>query len=348
MRVAQAIEPDAQTERELRALSKGRRVEARVQQRARVILLAAEGWQNKDIAEEVKLDRRQVALWRQRFLDGGLQALLQDAMRSGRTPSVSSAVESHILSTTLNEQPATALQWSTRSLASHLGLSATTIRRVWQRNGIQPHLPDSPTASRDRARAADMQVDVLALYMGPRERVLVLGCDDTDAARGAHRPRAARTGVAPQDLARMSTATLITSLKALEGTVVSRYPAPPRDETWLAFLRTVARQAPGHGRLHLVMAHPASVRHPDVQAWLARHPDWLVRCGPAGVSWLNTVRRQMRDLLRHPIGSHSFASLAELQQAMAQFIEPQRGKTRPFAWTASALETTKTAGRLRR
>ena len=141
MRVAEAIELDAQTERELRTLSNGRRVEARVQQRARVILLAAQGCQNKDIADEVKLDRRQVALWRRRFIEGGLQALLQDALRSGRTPSVATALESRILSTTLHELPPAAEQWSTRTLAAHLGLSATTIRRVWQRNGIKPHVP---------------------------------------------------------------------------------------------------------------------------------------------------------------------------------------------------------------
>lgn len=140
MRVAEAIELDEHTERGLRTLSKGRRVEARVQQRASVILLAAQGWQNKEIADEVALDRRQVALWRRRFIEGGVEALLQDAVRSGRTPSVTLAVESRILSTTLHEQPAEAPHWSTRSLAAHLGMSATTIRRVWQRNGIKPHL----------------------------------------------------------------------------------------------------------------------------------------------------------------------------------------------------------------
>lgn len=140
MRVAEVIELDGKTERGLRKLSQGRRVEARVQQRASVILLAAQGWQNKDIADAVKLDRRQVALWRRRFIEGGLEALLQDAARSGRTPSVTLAVESLILSRTLHEQPAEATHWSSRALALHLGLSATTIRRVWQRNGIKPHL----------------------------------------------------------------------------------------------------------------------------------------------------------------------------------------------------------------
>ena len=130
MRVAERIELDAATERELRVLSKRRRIEARLQQRARVILLAAQGWQNKDIADEVALDRRQVALWRQRFVSGGIDALRQDAPRSGRTPSVTPEVESRIVKTTLNDRPPAATHWSTRTLGEHLGLSATTIRRV--------------------------------------------------------------------------------------------------------------------------------------------------------------------------------------------------------------------------
>src|SRR3990167_3613618 len=135
MRVAEAIELDAQTERGLRTLSKGRRVEARVQQRASVVLLAAQGWRNKDIADEVKLDRRQVALWRRRFVEGGLQALLQDAARPGRTPSVTPEVESGLPSPALPPPPAAAARLSPRALGSHLGLGAPAIRRVWQRNG---------------------------------------------------------------------------------------------------------------------------------------------------------------------------------------------------------------------
>src|SRR5664280_2572549 len=168
MRVAEKIELDAATERELRVLSKRRRIEARLQQRARVILLAAQGWQNKDIADEVALDRRQVALWRQRFLQGGIDALRQDAPRSGRTPTITAAVQSRILQVTLHSKPAAATHWSTRTLAEHLGLGATTIRRVWQRNGIKPHLARTFKLSRD-PRFEDKLLDVVGLYLNPPE-----------------------------------------------------------------------------------------------------------------------------------------------------------------------------------
>jgi transposase len=140
MRVAKQIGLDAQVERELRILSQRRRVEARLQQRARVVLLAAKGMQNKDIAVEVGLDRRQVALWRQRFLDGGIDALRKDAPRSGRPASVMAEMESRIVQATLHDKPVNATHWSTRTLAEHLGVGATTVRTAWRHNGLKPHL----------------------------------------------------------------------------------------------------------------------------------------------------------------------------------------------------------------
>ena len=184
MRVAVKIELDAQVGRELRALSKRRRVEARVRQRASVILLAARGWQNTDIAADVKLDRRQVALWRRRFIDGGVRALMQDTARSGRTPSVTPEVESRIVNTTLHEKPPAATHWSTRTLAQHLDLSATTIRRVWRRNGLKPHLRRIFKLSRD-ARFVDKLVDVVGLYLNPPDKALVLSCDEKGQISGA-------------------------------------------------------------------------------------------------------------------------------------------------------------------
>lgn len=169
MRVAEKIELGAQVERELRILSKRRRVEARVQQRASAILLAAKGWQNKGIAAHVKLDRRQVALWRRRFIESGVQGLMRDAARAGRTPSVTPEVESRIINITLHEKPPAATHWSTRTLGQHLHLSATTIRRIWRRNGLKPHLQRTFKLSRD-AHFVDKLVDVVGLYLNRQTR----------------------------------------------------------------------------------------------------------------------------------------------------------------------------------
>lgn len=149
MRVAKTIELNESTERELRVLAKRRTVEVRLQQRALVVLLAAEGWQNKDIAVEAGLDRRQVALWRDRFLTGGVDALRKDAPRSGRPATITAEIESRIVQATLHSKPVNATHWSTRTLAEHLGVGATTVRRVWQSNGLKPHLSRTFKLSRD-------------------------------------------------------------------------------------------------------------------------------------------------------------------------------------------------------
>lgn len=337
MRVAEAIELDAKTERGLRVLSKGRRVEARVQQRASAILLAAQGWQNKDIAEEVKLDRRQVALWRRRFIEGGVQALLQDAARSGRTPSVTRAFESLILSRTLHEQPTAGTHWSTRTLASHLGLSATTIRRVWQRNGIQPHLQDLLKVSPDPSRFEDMLVDVVGLHMSPFVHAMVFSCDEKG-------PVQAVTRTAAHNLLHGGTRTLLSALNALnalDGAVISKSRERHRHEEWLQFLRQIHRKTPKHVKLHLIVDNDATQRYPEMQAWLTRHPRWVAHPAPANTSWLIRTKRFLRDELAHRVRSDSFPSLAELQQATAQYIEHQTKKPKPFLWIASALANPK-------
>ena len=185
MRVAPKIKLDAATEKELTALSRRGSVQARVQQRACVVLLASQGLQNKDIAAEVKLDRRQVALWRQRFLDGGIEALMHDAPRPGRTPTVSAEIESSIVDKTLHDKPIAATHWSTRTLAAQLGLGPT-IRRVWKRNGLKPHRQSSFKLSRD-PRFEDKLLDVVGLYLNPPERALVLSCDEKSQIQALNR-----------------------------------------------------------------------------------------------------------------------------------------------------------------
>ena len=343
MRVAEKVELDAQAERELRILSKRRRVEARVQQRASVILLAAKGWQNKDIATEVKLDRRQVALWRRRFVDGGIQALLRDASRSGRTPSVTPEVESHIVNTTLHEQPAAATHWSTRTLAAHLGLGATTVRRVWRRNGLKPHLQDTFKLSRD-PRFVDKLVDVVGLYLNPPEHAIVLSCDEKSQIQALNRTqpglpmKRGRAGTLTHDYKRNGTTTLFAALNTLDGTVISMCQDRHRHEEWLKFLRLIDRKTPRHLQLHLIVDNYATHKHPDVQQWLARHPRFVVHFTPTSASWLNMVERFFRDLSENRIRRDSFTSVADLEQAIAQYIEHHNQDPKPFIWTARAAD----------
>ncbi len=343
MRVADKIELDAQVERELRILAKRRRVQARVQQRASVILLAAKGWQNIDIAADVKLDRRQVALWRRRFIDGGVQALMQDAARSGRTPSVTAEVESSIVNTTLHERPIAATHWSTRTLAAHLGLSATTIRRVWTRNGLKPHLQRTFKLSRD-PRFADKLLDVVGLYLDPPDKAIVLSCDEKSQIQALNRTqpglpmKRGRAGTMTHDYKRHGTTTLFAALNTLDGTVISMCQDRHRHEEWLKFLRLIDRKTPKRLELHLIADNYSAHKHPDVQAWLLKHPRFVMHFTPTSASWLNMVERFFRDISENRIKRESFASVDDLEQTIAHYIELHNKNPKPFIWSASAAD----------
>ncbi len=343
MRVADRVKLDAHAERELRVLSKRRRVEARARQRASVILLAAKGWRNTDIAVEVKLDRRQVALWRRRFIDGGVEALLQDASRPGRTPSVTPEVESRIVNTTLHDRPAAATHWSTRTLAAHLELSASTVRRVWKRNGLKPHLQRTFKLSRD-PRFEDKLLDVVGLYMNPPEHAIVLSCDEKSQIQALNRTqpglpmKRARAGTMTHDYKRNGTTTLFAALNTLDGTVISMCQDRHRHEEWLKFLRLIDRQTPKRLQVHLIVDNYATHKHPAVQAWLTKHPRFTMHFTPTSASWLNMVERFFRDISENRIKRDSFTSVADLEQAIARYIEHHNTNPKPFIWTATASD----------
>jgi transposase len=343
MRVASKIELEAATERELRILSKRRRVEARVQQRARVILLAAKGAQNKAIAVAVGLDRRQVSLWRQRFLDGGIQALMHDAPRPGRPPRIVPAIESRIVQTTLHEKPAAATHWSTRTLAAHLGLSATTVRRVWQRNGLKPHMVRTFKLSRD-PRFEDKLLDIVGLYLNPPEHALVLSCDEKSQIQALDRTqpglpmKKGRAGTRTHDYKRNGTTTLFAALNTLDGKVISMCQDRHRHQEWLKFLRLIDRTTPKHLELHLVVDNYATHKHQAVRDWLTKHPRFEIHFTPTSASWLNMVERFFRDLSEKRIKRGSFNSVAELEREIATYIARHNLDPKPFIWTASASD----------
>jgi transposase len=341
MRVAKAINLDAQIERELRILSQRRRVEARAQQRARVILLAAKGWQNQDIAGEVKLDRRQVALWRQRFLEGGVQALLRDAPRSGRKPRVTPKVESRIVNTTLHEKPAAATHWSTRTLATHLGLSATSVRRVWQRNGLKPHLQSTFKLSNDK-RFVEKLSDIVGLYLNPPERALVLSCDEKSQIQALNRTqpglpmKKGRAATMTHDYKRHGTTTLFAALNMLDGKVIGMCQPRHRHQEWLKFLRRIDQETPPELDLHLIVDNYCTHKHQKVQRWLERHPRFHVHYTPTSASWLNMVERFFRDITENRIRRDSFTSVSDLKQAISDYLDHHNEDPKPFIWTAKA------------
>ena len=344
MRVAKPVQLSADDDRRLRILSRRKRVEARVQMRARIVLLAADGMTDKDIALKLDSDRRVAARWRARFLAAGVDALLQDATRPGRprTARMAANVE-QVVRITLEQTPQGATHWSTRTLAAHLGTSASAVGRIWREHGLKPHRIESFKLSNDPHFIEKLE-DIVGLYLDPPEHALVLCCDEKTQIQALDRTqpglplKRGRGKTMTHDYKRNGVTTLFAALNVLTGQVLSMTDQLHRHQEWLRFLKTIDRQTPKNKNLHLIVDNYATHKHPEVLAWLAKHPRFHIHFTPTSASWLNMVERFFRDITDKRIRRGVFTSVAELEAAINEYIAVHNAKPKPFIWTARASD----------
>lgn len=294
MRVAKSVVLGAEDDRQLRVLSKRKRVEARVQLRARIVLLAADGMSDKDIGRKLDTDRRVAARWRARFLAAGVHALLQDATRPGRPRTTRQAANvEQVVRITLEETPEGATHWSTRTLAAHLGTNATAVARIWRAHGLKPHRVKTFKLSNDPHFIEKLE-DIVGLYLDPPEHALVLCCDEKTQIQALDRTqpglplKRGRGKTMTHDYKRNGVTTLFAALNMLTGQVLSMTDQLHRHQEWLRFLKTIDRMTPKNKSLHLIVDNYATHKHPEVRAWLARHPRFHMHFTPTSASWLST------------------------------------------------------------
>jgi len=344
MRVAKPVELNADDDRRLRVLSKRKRVEARVQLRARIVLLAAQGTSDKDIAERLGVDRRVAARWRARYLAAGVDALMRDATRPGRPRTARAALNvEEVVRVTLEETPKGATHWSTRTLAAHLGTNATAVARIWRAHGIKPHRVESFKLSND-PRFIEKLEDIVGLYLDPPEHALVLCCDEKTQIQALDRTqpglpmKRGRGKTMTHDYKRNGVTTLFAAMNTLTGQVLSMTEQQHRHQEWLRFLKLIDRQTPKKKELHLVVDNYATHKHPEVQAWLAKHPRFHVHFTPTSSSWLNMVERFFRDITDKRIRRGVFKSVPDLEAAIDEYIAAHNTNPKAFIWTARASD----------
>ena len=344
MRVAKPVQLSAEDDRHLRILSKRKRVEARVQLRARILLLAAEGMSDKTIAAKLGTERRVVARWRARFLAVGVHGLLRDAARPGRPRTArNTANVEKVVRVTLEQTPAGATHWSTRSLAEHLDTNASAVARIWRAHGLKPHRVESFKLSNDPHFVEKLQ-DIVGLYLDPPEHALVLCCDEKTQIQALDRTqpglplKRGRGKTMTHDYKRNGVTTLFAALNMLTGQVLSMTDPLHRHQEWLRFLKKIDRNTPQTKELHLIVDNYATHKHPEVLAWLARHPRFHMHFTPTSSSWLNMVERFFRDITDKRIRRGVFKSVAELKAAINEYIETHNAKPKPFIWTAKASD----------
>jgi transposase len=341
MRVAKAVVLTEEERTTLLKLSRGRSTQARVVLRARIVLAAADGRQNDNIAESLGCTRRTVATWRNRFVTGRVTAILKDAPRGGRTPTVRDVKEVEILRKTTQETPANATHWSTRTMAKAMGVSKATVQRVWRDNGLKPHLIKTFKVSND-PRFVEKLVDIVGLYLNPPEHALVLSCDEKSSIQALDRTQKSlpmypgRLGTMTHDYKRNGTTTLFAAIEVVEGKVIAECMPKHRHQEWLKFLKKIDAETPADLDLHLIADNYATHKHPKVQNWLKRHKRFHMHFTPTSSSWLNLVERWFRNITDQRIRRGVFKSIAELEQAIGDYIKHHNANPKGFVWVAKA------------
>jgi len=316
-------------------------VEARVAKRARIVLLAADGLQNKQIAETLKVAPRMAALWRGRFLEQGIEGLLQDAPRPGRTPSISPDVTARLIAKTTQSTPAHATHWSTRTMAKAMGISKASVSRIWRANGLKPHRVESFKVSND-PQFADKLEAIVGLYLHPPEHALVLCVDEKSQIQALDRTqpglplKRGRGATLTHDYKRNGTTTLFAALNTANGEVYGLCQEKHRHQEWLKFLRLIDQTMRAHKEIYLICDNYATHKHASVQRWLEKHPRFHVHFTPTSASWLNMVERFFRDLTQNRLRRGVFQDLEQLILAIGNYIDLHNQNPKPFIWTAKA------------
>jgi transposase len=341
MRVAKAITLTDEQRRTLTKWTRGRSTPARQVLRAKIVLAAAEGRENQDIAAELRCTRRTVGTWRNRFAEHGLAGIAQDAPRGGRAPAVRSDKEAEIIRKTTQETPPNATQWSTRSMAQAVGVSKDTVQRVWRDNGLQPHRVKNFKVSND-PQFVEKLVDVVGLYLDPPEHAMVLSCDEKSQIQALDRTQKSlplfpgRLKTLTHDYKRNGTTTLFAAIELAEGKIIAECMPRHRHQEWIKFLKKIDAETPPELDLHLIVDNYSTHKHPKVKSWLRRHKRFHLHFIPTSSSWLNVIERWFRDITQNRIRNGVFQSVRQLEQAIREYIAHHNANPTTFVWTKKA------------
>jgi len=340
MRVAGEISLTSEEQTELTRLARSKRTSVRLAQRARIVLLASQGLQNKDIAAQLGIGRVQVSRWRKRYAEARLAGIERDLPRGAPPVSVDVA---RLVELTTQTKPEAATHWSTRTMGAELGVSAASVSRHWRANGLKPHLVRSFKISRDPKFVEKLE-DIVGLYVSPPEHALVLCCDEKSQVQALDRTqpglalKKGRAATMTHDYKRNGTTTLFAALNVLDGQVIAQCQARHRHTEWLKFLRQINRETPKDKTLHLICDNYATHKHPVVQKWLDKHRRFNMHFTPTSASWLNMVERFFRDITDQRLRRGVFTSVQDLVEAIDHYIARHNTNPKPFIWTKSARD----------
>jgi transposase len=310
--------------------------------RSRIVLLAAEGRNNTEIARELGVHRNVAGKWRSRFLEHRLDGL-SDEPRPGRPRMITDEQVEEVVIKTLETTPKDATHWSTRSMAREVGLTQSAVLRIWKAFGLQPHRQQTWKLSKDPL-FIDKVRDVVGLYLNPPERAVVLCVDEKSQIQALDRtapilPMLPGTPErATHDYRRAGTSSLYAALDLTTGRVIGRLHSRHRAIEFKQFLQTLDREVPAHLDVHLILDNSSTHKTPAIQRWLAAHPRFVVHFTPTSSSWLNLVERWFAELTNKLLRRGAHRSVRQLNAEIRNWIDTWNADPKPFVWTKTADE----------
>ena len=311
--------------------------------RANIILLTAAGFGTVAIQRRTGKSKTCVWRWQERFMQEGVDGLLRDKTRPGRKAPLDQATVEHVVKLTHDRPPGETTHWTGPAMAEAVGLSVSSVHRIWRAHGLQPHRVRQFKLSKDPEFVAKLR-DIVGLYVDPPAHAVVFSVDEKSQIQALDRTqpglplKKGRAGTMTHDYKRHGTTTLFAALNVLDGTVIGQNMQRHRHQEFIRFLNKIERQVPAGKVVHAVLDNYSPHKHEKVKAWLARHPRWTFHFTPTSASWLNAVEGFFARLSRLRLKRGVFRSVTELPAAINRFVEEHNTDPKPFNWTADPDE----------
>ncbi len=326
---------------ELQALLTNRNTPRKLVWRAEIVLATADGRGTVEIMRRTGMSKPTVWRWQERYLDEGVPGLKRDKTRPSRVPPLPREIRLKVIAKTVQETPPNATHWSRTTMAEAVGISPSSVGRIWADAGLKPHIVKGFKVSND-PMFEEKVTDIVGLYLDPPDRAVVLCVDEKSQIQALDRTqpglplKKGRAATMTHDYKRHGTITLFAALDVKSGQVIGDCMPRHRAREFLTFLRRIDRAVKKPRDIHLVLDNYATHKTPEVQAWLEKHPRFKLHFTPTSASWLNLVERFFAEITAKRIRRGSYSSVDDLEGAIYDYLLQHNAKPKPFVWSKTA------------